>query len=84
MQLIEFGQRFLNYKALVSIRNYVTGKVEFSGMFVDCPYRFLRFGDIGRIELDNDLNTMIIYVKCNSSMYFDTKSHFLIDSENSP
>ena len=79
MRLIDFGQRFLNYKALVSIRNAKTGKVEFTGMFVDCPYRYLRFGDVSRVELDTDINAMIIYVLCNSHMYFDTQSHFLND-----
>lgn len=79
MQLLEFGQRFLNFKALVSIRNAKTGKVEFSGMYVDCPYRYLRFSDVSRVELDRDTNILDIYVLCNSSMYFNTTTHFLVD-----
>ncbi len=77
MTLLEFGQRFLNYKALVSIRNAKTGKIEFSGMFMDCPYRYLRFSDVDRLEMDRELNVLIVYVLCNSPMYFNTFSHFI-------
>lgn len=77
MQLIEFGQRFLNYKCIVSIRNAKTGLVEFSGMFMDCPYRFLRFADVVRLELDRESNVLDIYVLCNSPMYYATQSHFM-------
>ena len=76
MTLIEFGQRFLNYKAQVMIVNNSTGKTEFRGMFMDCPYRFLRFSDIVRIELDNEDREIVFYVGCNSSMYYAEKPHF--------
>jgi hypothetical protein len=79
MQLLEYGQRFLNFKALISVRNSKTGKVEFSGMFVDCPYRYLRFADVDRVEIDNDLGIMDIYVLCNSPMYYNTQTHFLVE-----
>ena len=77
MQLLEFGQRFLNYKAFVQIVNDRNGKVEFVGMFMDCPYRFLRFGNVVRPEIDSDNNTLVIYITSNSAMYFNTTSHFL-------
>ena len=77
MQLLEFAQRFLNYKAYVSIRNAQTGKVEFTGMFMDCPYRYCKFSNVARCEVDTELNILVIYVLCNSSMYYNTTSHFI-------
>lgn len=77
MNLLEFAQRFLNYKAFIMIVNNQTGKVEFKGMFLDCPYRFCRFANVVSGEVDKDSNTLILYVNCNSPMYYEVKSHFL-------
>ncbi len=77
MQLLEFGQRFLNYKALVRLVNNHTGVTEFAGMFMDAPYRLLRFADVVRTELDSVHEVMIIYITSNSRMFFDKESHFL-------
>jgi hypothetical protein len=76
MQLLEFGQRFLNYKAAIMVVNNHTGKVEYLGMFVDCPYRLLRFADVVRIDLDEVSNVIKIYITSNGKMFFDTISHF--------
>lgn len=76
MQVLEFGQRFLNYKAAVMIVNNHTGKVEFTGMFVDCPYRLLRFADVVRVDVDSFDNVLKLYITSNSKMFFDTISHF--------
>lgn len=77
MQTLEFGQRFLNYKAFVMIVNNHTGKVEFQGMFVDTPYRLLRFSDVVRMEVDNFEGKLVIYITSNSTMFFNTQSHFI-------
>ncbi len=79
MQLLEFGQRFLNYKAIVKIINNHTAKVEFQGMFMDCPYRFLRFANVVRCELDYVNSVLAIYISSNSPMYHNTQTHFLND-----
>ncbi len=78
MQLLEFGQRFLNYKAFVMIVNNHTGKVEYRGMYLDAPYRFLRFTDVVSCEVDE--NALRIYISANNPMFFNTTSHF-IDAE---
>ncbi len=75
MQLLEFAQRFLNYKAMVSIINQQTGKEEFTGMFMDCPYRYCRFSNVNRVEVDKLI--MVIYITANSSMYSNVTSHFI-------
>ena len=77
MQLLEFGQRFLNYKALVRVVNNHTGATEFAGMFMDCPYRILRFTDVVRPEIDRDNQVLILYITSNSAMFFNTVTHFL-------
>jgi hypothetical protein len=77
MQLLEFAQRFLNYKAFVTIINQQSGKVEFTGMFMDCPYRFCRFANVIRCEIDKDNMSLILYVVSNGNMYYNTQSHFL-------
>ena len=79
MQLLEFGQRFLNYKAYVRIVNNHTGATEFAGMFMDAPYRLLRFADLVRPEIDRDNNTLILYITSNSKMFFSKEQHFLLD-----
>lgn len=76
MQVLEFAQRFLNYKSAVMIINNHTGKVEFAGMFMDAPYRFLRFADVVRIDVDTNDNALKIYITSNSKIFFDTTSHF--------
>ena len=79
MQLLEFGQRFLNFKAAVMIINNHTGVIEFSGMFVDCPYRILRYADVVRTGLDRDNKALTIYITSTQKMFFDTVTHFLED-----
>ncbi len=77
MQLLEFGQRFLNYKAEIKVVNNHNGKLEYKGMFVDCPYRILRFADVVRIELDTEENTVRAYITSNHVMFFNTAPHFI-------
>jgi hypothetical protein len=81
MQVLEFGQRFLNYKAMIRLVNNHTGKVEYSGMFVDSPYRLLRFADVVRPEIDKESGVLVLYISSNSTMFFNTVSHF-IDCNN--
>ena len=76
MSLLEFGQRFLNYKAFVRIINNHTGQCEFAGMFMDCPFRLLRFADIVRPEVDRENGVLIIYITSNNKMFFVKESHF--------
>lgn len=80
MTLEEFGQRFLNYKALVRIVNNHTGVTEFAGMFMDCPYRYLRFADVVRVELDKATKVLVFYITSNSGMFFAKESKFMIDA----
>lgn len=77
MQLLEFGLRFLNFKAFIMVVNNHTGKVEFQGMFVDAPYRLLRFADIVRVDTDKVENKLVLYITSNSAMFFNTQSHFI-------
>lgn len=75
MQILEFGQRFLNYKAEIMLVNNHNGKVEFKGMFVDAPYRLLRFADVVSIELTEEYIT--IYLTASHGMFFNTQPHFI-------
>jgi hypothetical protein len=75
MQLLEFGQRFLNYKAIVRLINNHNGKVLFQGMFMDAPYRFLKFMDLVRVETDLETAVLVIYASANGPMFFHTESH---------
>ena len=77
MQFLEFGQRFLNYKAYIRVVNNHTGVTEFAGMYMDCTYRFLRFADVVRVEIDKDVGVLIVYITSNSTMFFNTVSHFI-------
>jgi hypothetical protein len=78
VQLLEFGQRFINFKAAVKIVNNHTGKIEFMGMFVDCPYRILRYAEVVNVEVDEQY--LRIYITSKQKMFFDTEPHFSIDT----
>lgn len=80
MQLLEFGQRFLNYKAFVRIVNNHTGVTEFAGMFMDAPYRLLRFADVVRPEVDSEQGVLILYITSNNKMFFNRESHFILEA----
>jgi hypothetical protein len=79
MQLLEFAQRFLNYKAYVTIYDQRTGKKEFTGMFMDCPYRICCFSDVARCEISKENLSLILHVVSNGSMYYNTTSHFITE-----
>jgi hypothetical protein len=46
-------------------------------MFMDAPFRLLRFTDVVRVELDEELGAMVIYASANGTMFFNTTSHFI-------
>lgn len=77
MQTLEFGQRFLNYKALVKIINNHNGAVEHVGLFMDCPYRILKFTDIAKTEIDQEESALVLYVSSNNTMFYNTSPHFI-------
>ena len=79
MQLLEFGQRFLNYKAFVEIIQKQSGATVFKGMFMDCPYRVLRFANVVKCEVLEGAEILKISISANSPMYFNTQSHFISD-----
>lgn len=80
MQALEFGQRFLNYKAHVEIIQKQSGTIVYKGMFMDAPYRILRFADVVRVEIQPEAEILKIYITGNSPMYFNTQSHFISDN----
>jgi hypothetical protein len=77
VQLLDFGNRFLNYKAIVRVISNHDSKILFQGMFVDTPFRILKFADIVKIRLDENDDVISIYITGNSTMFYNTQPHFI-------